>query len=1192
MSDERRGLRGGAANEAGSLHRAGVAAFFASAALTDQPVGGRDASSGIPTEIALETDSPTDDIEVLFRDGSKWFVQAKRRGRMGAPLNGTLRQWNEQPLDSVDELVLAAASLSAPLHHTQAVLDRQRGQPVATPSARAEADFERIMQELRVISDSLPGIVLKHGRFFECNTERGGPHRTIASAWLSTIVGSGNGDRAFDALIHRMHQAAARQERTTISTWVDALAAAGLSPRADYDRTPGERHQALREGLRSYLNVLAERANKLELDSFAPGIPPVEGTDLIRDWSLDRASDDRDSRTSTPSRLTRRQSKLILIGLPGIGKSTLLTQLAAAWASEAHAPAPILVKFEQIAGQVTYAEDLTLDLLTRLAASRVNDTDNRAVARALTEMARSGRATFLIDGFDEAFGKLDVVAEGIRRLMPQLHDATGWVLTSRPDAAIRLRLLNIEQTTLSYTGHFDQAITAILGQNADKRGLAGQDAEAWVAERSMWLEELRRESSDPLLKTPLHLGLLAAYLAEHDEVEPSVDHALPAVLLDRASAWATLSEKRKPPGGWDHELRPLMVKQFIVAVGHLLDRQGAATIEDVVALAVEVLEPWNLSVPVRASIGEQLLWYWDECAAVLERSRTTVRARYRRWAEICGALWLAEQSDDVLDAAISEALAAPNRLDGLIVAVAQDERVLLTLIGHATRTTTNVTLAYAAGAVLMRWIDTHPIDASAAGMLLPALIALHGIAPVSGRTGKEGIRAARREPLKSEVLLTVASLDLEHPARLERDAFLRSSTEGEEGRNLAAIAAIRDSAMDGSAALPIEARNIMVDVHLSPKEDASRRPAQDPRTGVYHFGGQRRIVANGLGELAAAIVESGCPLSPDEANWLYNAAGYARHGLYSLTQTRLARRGFTDPKPPFAGLQALFAGLRRDSWGWLLSLLAEQGHSGVFSEQSWRGTNVGDLLQAMNARALFDPAVAQFETLDEQGFADVHRAIEIFAHAYNLDLRAAEDEARLLLTDPMDPLERDFMLLTPRYAALPDPSDMSPDERQDLCRLVASKIDWISDASVQLLLQYESNVDLASYAADAAVTSVNAAGNCARITVWTSEHPAVSARSLLESDRAAARRGAVAATGAWIEPDAASVQLLTDALIDDDWSVRVLAGATQEEAEGATYWSCPDCDHKNDGYQARPCGGCGRSSRPSVQRQQARTDQE
>lgn len=1192
MSDERRGLRGGAANEAGSLHRAGVAAFLASAALTDQPVGGRDASSGIPIEIALETDSPTDDIEVVFRDGSKWFVQAKRRGRMGAPLSGTLRQWNEQPLESIDELVLASATLSAPLRHTQAVIDRQRGQPVATPSVRAEADFERIMQQLRAISDSLPGIVLDHGRFFECNTETGGPHRTIASAWLSTIVGSGNGERAFDALIHRMHQAGARQERTTIATWMDALAAAGLSPRADYDRTAGERHQAMRDGLRSYLDVLAERANKLELESFAPGIPPVEGADLIRDWSLDRATDDRDSRTSTPHRLARRQSNLIIVGLPGIGKSTLLMQLAAEWASDARAPAPILVKFEQIASQVTYAEDLTLDLLTRLAASRVNDTDNRAVARALTEMAQSGRATFLIDGFDEAFGKLDVVAEGIRRLIPQLHDATGWVLTSRPDAATRLRRLDIEQTTLSYTGHFDQAISAILEHNADERGLRGRDAEAWVAERSTWLDDLRQKSADPLLKTPLHLGLLAAYLAEHDEVEPSVDHALPAVLVDRSSAWATLSEKRKPPGGWDHELRPLMVKHFIVAVGHLLDRQGAATIEEVVALAVEVLKPWDLSVPVRASIGEQLLWYWDECAAVLHRTRTTVRARYRRWAEICGALWLAEQDDDVLDAAVSEALAAPDRLDGLIVAVAQDERVLLTLIGHATRPTIDVVLAYAAGAVLMRWIDEHPIDASAAGKLLPALIALHGIAPVSGRSGIDGIRAARLQPLKSEVLIAVASLDLEFPARSARDAFLRSSTEGEEGRICAAIAAIHDSTIDGSAALPIEARNLMIDVHLAAKEDAARRPTQDPRTGVYNFGGRRRVVSNGLGELAAAIVESGCSLSQDEANWLYNAAGYARHGRSTLTQTRLAQRGFTDPQPLFAGLKALLSGLNRDSWGWLLFALAKERCSGTVSAQSWRAANVGDLLQAMNARALFDPAVAQFETLDEQGFADVHRAIEIFCRAYKLDLRAAEDEARLLLAESMDPFERDFLLLTPRYAALPKPSDLSPDVRQDLCRLVTSNVDWISDASTQLLLQYESNVDLASYAADAALTSVNAAGNCARITIWTSEDPAVSARSLFESDRAAARRGAVAATGAWIEPDAASVVLLTDALLDDDWSIRVLARATQEEAEGATYWSCPYCDHRNDGYQARPCEGCGRSSRPSAQRQNARTDQE
>ena len=85
-----RGSSGGAANEAGSLHRAGVAAVLAVYGLLETAVpcmGG-----GVPCEIQLETLDATDDIVCTVLDRSKWFIQAKRSVGVDGQLRSTIKQ--------------------------------------------------------------------------------------------------------------------------------------------------------------------------------------------------------------------------------------------------------------------------------------------------------------------------------------------------------------------------------------------------------------------------------------------------------------------------------------------------------------------------------------------------------------------------------------------------------------------------------------------------------------------------------------------------------------------------------------------------------------------------------------------------------------------------------------------------------------------------------------------------------------------------------------------------------------------------------------------------------------------------------------------------------------------------------------------------------------------------------------------
>lgn len=75
------GSRSGQANEAGSVHRRGVAAYLAAHGLVGQPVISADPGQGMPAPAALafETDQATDDLLCTLSDGTRLFISAKRQ---------------------------------------------------------------------------------------------------------------------------------------------------------------------------------------------------------------------------------------------------------------------------------------------------------------------------------------------------------------------------------------------------------------------------------------------------------------------------------------------------------------------------------------------------------------------------------------------------------------------------------------------------------------------------------------------------------------------------------------------------------------------------------------------------------------------------------------------------------------------------------------------------------------------------------------------------------------------------------------------------------------------------------------------------------------------------------------------------------------------------------------------------------
>src|SRR5216683_5862862 len=118
--------RAGVANEAGSLHRRGVAAYMAVHGLLGRglPAAGHQGWGPFPVRVEFETDEPTDDITCRLSDGSAMYVSAKRACGDDRDLRSTVQQWAAQApvLGENDLLVLAVAEPHGVVKHLGAAL--------------------------------------------------------------------------------------------------------------------------------------------------------------------------------------------------------------------------------------------------------------------------------------------------------------------------------------------------------------------------------------------------------------------------------------------------------------------------------------------------------------------------------------------------------------------------------------------------------------------------------------------------------------------------------------------------------------------------------------------------------------------------------------------------------------------------------------------------------------------------------------------------------------------------------------------------------------------------------------------------------------------------------------------------------------------------------------------------------------
>lgn len=237
-----RGAAGGAADEAGSGFRAGVAAFIAAHILLGEPfVGlGLPPASAVPTTLQLETEAAVDDINVSLLDGML-FLQAKTRIEWSdTSMNAVVAQWvrlvRDRGLDPQrDRLIAVGASTSGPVDDLRKAL-RRRSEKISGPPTKAESDaLRKLGRLLSELSDTERERVLDCAGVWILDLENvDGAAAQIGRALLEpAVVPRGSGLVAWSVLKQKAHDLARQRLGTTIDGLIGVLREANLEPISD-----------------------------------------------------------------------------------------------------------------------------------------------------------------------------------------------------------------------------------------------------------------------------------------------------------------------------------------------------------------------------------------------------------------------------------------------------------------------------------------------------------------------------------------------------------------------------------------------------------------------------------------------------------------------------------------------------------------------------------------------------------------------------------------------------------------------------------------------------------------------------------------------------------------------------------------------------------------------------------------------
>lgn len=1192
-----RASRGGRANEAGSLYRSGVAAYLAAHGLAGRGVeaAGYLPGGSAPVALSFETGEAVDDIRCVLANDSTLRLQAKRACGADDHLSATVAQWTGQVEDlrSGDKIGLATAEPKGPVKDLGAALDRykrsvpgsmlpgeKRALAAVTdrfPAGTSAQTADRVLDAAVVMAVAV-----------SCSSDEG--FRSVANLLDGTVVPVGSGSAAIAVLQRAFQVQAVAGTGSDIDDWLQTLAEAGLPVFPDADGPAGPRRRAELNAVAAYRARLAARDGVLEYSLVADDLPPMTYSPLADSLRVVVPGHGDSAFLAT----ARRWPRMLLTGLPGMGKSTALEQAAARWAADGCAPLPVLVPLREVARRnPRSAAEITLSILIEVATVAVPEHEQVPLRRVLLQAAASGEAVLLLDGLDECRDHRAVVADGLAAVTRDVSPDTGIILTTRDSglqASVRLKL---PEARLTEPAWLTSVLNQLLRHAADYR-IPDADRDQWVRQRFQQLEELLSSHRD-LCRIPLFAVLLTLLLARPASKTLPTGRArlLAEAVRDAVERWE-LRRLSETDSRRDMHGDQLLDGYGEIAHTLLNGPSGGSAGTVNAALESMLAKDWGLAPAEARARARDIRWFWDDHVGVFVTSAGTgnVEPRSRVFAEIGDAMWAASRQEPATWRAwLDSALTDESHREPVVLAAALSAEIATGLIQDAAQATDRAVRSRA-----LMWAADAILD-GAQPPVEPLTILIRTLTEAATSPGADADIPGGMERLHTrasrpgwQFMLSAATLPLPPTLRDQRDhALARFALETDERAILEALAALADAEADASGMLePAQEAAIhrLLSLPIPERKSASAEP---PATSGQGYRRSHVKLLPGHRQAAAQSAKYVAQLGQDAADAIYRITHRGPVGDYWRVQAQLTALGFEDPEPT-RGLKRAYSSLQEwDMWAaWDAFFAAAAAPSAprlLTSAERWRYPNIATLDDVLDANNVTIDALNLAVTTEQPLLSGCIRAA---AHAADLDTPGLCAEANAILDDWSDGNREVIdVIFAPSSAPSPayDAARIDPQDTNVLIEALGATSEWLSDIAREILATAANPLIAQRAAGRIPQIPPDRRPNAAVVAIANDPNPPEAAARLLGGKDPLTRVGAAFAAEILAKSGSpeAWISVLLNARADDDLLVRLAAGADAAVAESAAYWSCADCSQANE-MSLRKCISCGQETRPSPSR--------
>ncbi|MFD9456258.1 NACHT domain-containing protein [Streptomyces sp. NPDC059985] len=1187
---------GGRANELGSLHRSGFAALLAAYGLRGLPLPflPDDGTGPLVASLQFETEDAVDDIRCNLTDGSYIVFQAKRSCGVDKNLTATVDQWVAQlcTLGPSDKVGLVVRNAKGSVKHLKEALDNFRSALPRKPTIEMGRAISAVRSRIPTTVTQEDGDRLIRSAFcVEASTEApGDSHFDNAVALLdSVIVAHGFGGAAVRILQGNFQRGSASGIGSNVDDWLDWLEADGLTTLSNPLGPPGPRHSAERDCLREYRQSWKDQADKLHYSLLADDLPILEMEGLARTYKVVIPGRKGKEEKKFLLSACRRWRRLLLIGLPGSGKSTAARQIAADWARHNDAPIPIFVPLKRVAESISDPTDVTLDLLisTGIAGSEVSV--QPLLQEILMRHAKQGDVLLLLDGLDECRSLSGVISNGIESLLRKLHASTSVIVTSRDSSAPAARKLKLPEVRLCEPDHLERNMDSLLAAIAEVRVYPAERAE-WLLEKRANIDESRVKNSD-IWAVPLLATMLTLLTASRDDaILPSGRAAiLHSVVEDSVRKWELKRLDIQPPGGWNTALRTQHLIDGFGVIGHTINSVEPVTSRQVeTALKQMLSERWRCSVGEVEALSPDIRWFWDEHVGVFveaDRGRR-IEARSRQFTEIAEAMWVAQQCADDKILWIARALCDEEMREAMILASGLSSEIAEMLMDESMAQEELEIRGRGFLWLLQSLIDEPSLATDRLSQLTTSICEIYsaGYSPlrqgvVKAGSGKLGSVSEIRSNVTGRQLevdgfgwvqlVSLARVGIPGPERNFRDRCFGGLELDSHRRNiLGALTALTDAKFDQ---MPLN------DLQVAAVKRLLGQPLEMPADDIFQIsrrsislGSDRERLLSGhleVGILALPHLQS---LGEDVLPHLKILSGRSPISQYNRFSKPLMAAGI-DMSPSWvkalANLSERFG--EDDLWSGILlplSRIAPEGQlidSHASKDRRWR---MPDLTALLDAIEVSEVGIGDYRTAVTEDSGRLLEWLTVIAETYHLDLAECASQAFRVLgeTEDVRRYEYDF-LFSPMGDVRTRPSAVHIDLlRKLISYLEAASSDWLASVCYVVL------VVLGDARAVRGLRAVMRAEKPNRRTwatiAWCASSPNSqdAAAAAFSYEDPAVREGAVLFARMAGGEDGPLCGVLRCAAEDSDGSIRWSATKDEDLSLRASFWSCSDCSHRND----------------------------